>query len=239
MKAHYDPDATSLTRSIYQSLRWRGYPEWAAWGLGLQGSIEDELFSAVDDLRRHYEGGEFLTIWQGLEPYFEEGSTPQLVARDVLRRFSTGDPNAQTIARDILAAFMQWLPPQDATWEFRTPVNLLVALDVLFRVTVLRRRMARHAVSVFRDILQADVLIRGNDGIEESLTAIGSQDEREDGFWHLISMVIDRWDLRHLVSRARAGTQGALVVWQPEDVEDAAAAQVALLWGPMVREMAA
>jgi hypothetical protein len=86
-----------------------------------------------------------------------------------------------------------------------SPINLLVALDALFRLTVLQERMARHAREVFRRVShgKCEGLVLIDDAGSKVKSKVFGDATSFQSFKVLLDSVVKRWDLQHLVKNTQ------------------------------------
>jgi hypothetical protein len=199
MKAVYDQDARSLTRSIYASLRMRGLITEIEAGLAMQAEIEEEYFRLVRPIRERYVAGDYLGLLSDFLPKYAPDSDAHLTCTMLMDQLEQHDPGGAKSAAHVLDVLIAELE----TPKFQTPINLLVAVDVLFRLTIIPLRCEANTERIFRELLQMDVSFCGEER-EEFDGEVVSEDADETAFWQLLSNIVDRWDLQDLLS----GPQG-------------------------------
>ena len=202
----YDADATALTKVIYSSLRQRGYQTEIECALAMQQVIESEILSEIKVFQGYLRDKKHKDALMWLKERQEENPLIDGLAISFADDM-VNSPNWENRSKgaDFLNKLGEALIGSAQKEAASSPINLLVAMDALFRLTVLQERMAHHAREVFSRVShgKCEGLVLIDDAGRTVNSKVFGDATSFQSFKVLFDSVVERWDLQHLVKNTK------------------------------------
>lgn len=228
-----DDEASRWAERIYSGLLERRCIDEVKSALALQEEIETEVMSAVASMRVRYDQGQYEELLAEVLPLYKgDMDTYNRVFR-LLESVRRGDAHSRAAAEDVLGRVLQELAGEDV-YRFSTPLDLMVALDALFRATVLATQLREAPQRIMREQLGCE--IDYGDAPEVTNVNYDHGNLLRD-FAEMLNSFSNRFGFGDLLQAARSEVDGAVREGAAMAGQDAERRRCIAVLEPMVKEV--